>query len=170
MDQWSDSRFDQPQSSDHWRSDASRGLSLLRALPADRNCQSADIPDDYCICQRETLINITDPMVSIAARSLLEHINNRILDGYDSRCARLQLHNIQSAQKFVPNPKTVQLDSSMSILYGVTGFYINYRVTIETTPGYALFEATLRRNAEQQDDDLFVVSCQQMAYSYYNFR
>uniref|UniRef100_A0A915EIA8 Sulfatase N-terminal domain-containing protein n=1 Tax=Ditylenchus dipsaci TaxID=166011 RepID=A0A915EIA8_9BILA len=90
-----------------------RGHSLLRPLPPVRTCDSAGIPEDFCICQREQIVNVTNPKVKSAASALIGHLNAMLAD-YSNECAKLQLKGIHNAQTFLPNlrMRSIGLDDS----------------------------------------------------------
>ena len=113
-----------------------RGLSLLRPLPQKRNCESAGIPEDFCICQRENQININDLRIQKSANAVIDRINGFLgKEIEDKRCSALALEKIEHAQTFLPNLK-IAMDSS--------GLYVMYRVTITASPSKGLFEGVVR--------------------------
>lgn len=132
-----------------------RGWSLFRPIPTVRSCEEAGIPEEFCICQRESTVNVTDSRVTKAAIVLLNHINQLLID-YRDKCVLLTLKEVMNAQTFLPNAKLVK--AAIPILntgIDTRGLYINYRVTILTTPSDALFEGTLRNSV--QDNSFTVI-------------
>ncbi|KAI1711446.1 hypothetical protein Ddc_12892 [Ditylenchus destructor] len=149
-----------------FRQYSKRGLSLLRPLPKIRNCDSAGVPEDFCICQREQIVNVSNPKVKSAAHYLIQHINAMLAD-YSNECAKLELKGIHNAQTFLPNLRMVmdpnakagvafskmnpfsRASSSLSTdipRSPTNGFYVNYRVTIEAYPSLAIFEGTIQNH------------------------
>uniref|UniRef100_A0A914VCR0 Uncharacterized protein n=1 Tax=Plectus sambesii TaxID=2011161 RepID=A0A914VCR0_9BILA len=132
----------------NWKGVAPRGYSLLRPLPVKRTCEEAGIPGSYCVCQRETFLNVTDRKVLDAAQTLVDHLNLMLKD-YSQMCAHLQLKDIRHAQMFMP-PMNMVLNPSYKTFFKnikkPSGFFINYRVAIEVAPSGALLEATLRNS------------------------
>ncbi|CAD5232252.1 unnamed protein product [Bursaphelenchus xylophilus] len=122
-----------------------RGLSLLRPIPADRNCDQAGIPEEYCICQREKQISKEDPVVKRAAEELISEIN-KILKPH-GECAQLSLTEIRGASSSLPNadilqkPGTFFHSTSLSL-----GAYINYLVMVSAAPSNAIFEGVVRHD------------------------
>lgn len=124
-----------PQPESRFRKHSPRGLSLLRALPA-RNCDTAGIPEDFCICQQEQVVNVTDARVVKAAEQIIEHVNVLLADHSDA-CAPLRLKEVQNAQVFLPNLRVVKNSQSKGFIFGGAGgfsgeasptdFFINYR-------------------------------------------
>uniref|UniRef100_A0A1I8AJ70 CST complex subunit CTC1 n=1 Tax=Steinernema glaseri TaxID=37863 RepID=A0A1I8AJ70_9BILA len=119
------------------------GHSLLKELPENRNCQSADIPEEQCVCQREISANISDPKVVQAAEKLLGHINAQL----PPQCAQLRTSSIKHAQMIIPNKK-IALGRS-SFFGGSGSVYVDYRVTLEASPSGAVFEGILRNALEE---------------------
>jgi len=113
-----------------------RGLSLLRPLPRKRNCETAGIPEDFCICQRENQINVNDLRVTKSANAVINRINELLKKEIkEKKCSSLKLEKIEHAQTFLPNMK-IAMDSS--------GFYVMYRVTVTVSPSGGLFEGIVR--------------------------
>jgi hypothetical protein len=120
-----------------------RGLSLLRPIPTKRNCAGAGIPEDFCICQRETQISINDTRVQEAAKKVVAEVN-RLLEPESDQCSTLFLDKIEHAQTFLPNVK-IALD-------GNSGFYVMYRVAITVQPSNAFLEGTVRHLISNEKD------------------
>uniref|UniRef100_A0AC35G9T5 Uncharacterized protein n=1 Tax=Panagrolaimus sp. PS1159 TaxID=55785 RepID=A0AC35G9T5_9BILA len=120
-----------------------RGLSLLRRIPTKRNCAAAGIPEDFCICQRETQISINDTRVQEAAKKVVAEVN-RLLEPESDQCSTLFLDKIEHAQTFLPNVK-IALD-------GNSGFYVMYRVAITVQPSNAFLEGTVRHLISNEKD------------------
>lgn len=122
------------QPEERFRKFSPRGLSLLRPLPA-RNCETAGIPEEFCVCQQEQVVNASDPRVIKAAEQLIDHVNLILADHADA-CAPLQLKEVQNAQVFLPNLRVVKNPSPKGFIFGgsdgyagesPSDFYINYR-------------------------------------------
>ncbi|KAK0413495.1 hypothetical protein QR680_006839 [Steinernema hermaphroditum] len=126
---------------------AHNGHSLFKDLPEDRNCQSAHIPEEECVCQREIHINVSDPNVSKAAACLIAHINNLL----PQNCSQLKVANIKQAQMVLPS-KTIALGIPSASFFTRPGpVYVNYRVTLEASPSEAIFEGVVK-NALKEDN------------------
>ena len=134
--------IDATQDMTKFRKWSSRGLSLLRPLPAKRNCLSAGIPEDFCICQRENQVPINDTRVQEAAKKVVAEVN-RLLEPEGSKCAILTLEKVEHAQTFLPNVK-IALDGS--------GFYVMYRVAVIVKPSGAFLEGTVRHLISAEND------------------
>ncbi|PSN37412.1 hypothetical protein C0J52_21222 [Blattella germanica] len=110
-----------------------------KPLPKDRTCEDAGIPDDYCICARETKLSNNDTRVKRAAIDLVIYINTVLL-GKTIRqglCAPLQLSSILSAYLVSLGPKAAKPE----------GFRVMYRVVIEVSPSKGQFEGTIELDA-----------------------
>jgi hypothetical protein len=115
------------------------GSSPFRWISKNRTCQQAGIPDEYCICARETQLNTDDERVKTAARDLVAYINFDLLGGTVNQglCSPLSLRHILSAQMLTLGPQVAQ----------PRGFRVLYRVIVEVMPSKALFEGTVEVNA-----------------------
>jgi len=102
---WEDLAVVKGQPQERFRKYSPRGLSLLRPLPA-RTCEQAGIPDDFCVCQREKQVNVSDQKVVTAASEIISHVNG-LLSNHSKKCAYLSLHRILAAQTIVPPAKAV---------------------------------------------------------------
>uniref|UniRef100_A0AC34F682 Uncharacterized protein n=1 Tax=Panagrolaimus sp. ES5 TaxID=591445 RepID=A0AC34F682_9BILA len=120
-----------------------RGLSLLRPIPTKRNCLSAGIPEDFCICQRETQISVNDVRVQEAAKKVVKEVN-RLLEPEAEQCSELFLDKIEHAQTFLPNEK-IAFD-------GNAGFYVMFRVALIVKPSMAFLEGTIRHLISDEND------------------
>ncbi|XP_046676045.1 uncharacterized protein LOC124364533 [Homalodisca vitripennis] len=108
-----------------------RGISLFLPISENRTCSSAGIDDHWCTCHQTRDILTNSSQVRRAANRLVKHINSLLLQF--PQCAELRLYKIRSAR---------EESSSFKTPSGIQYF----TVTIETTPGRALFEATVRYN------------------------
>ncbi len=76
-----------------------RGASLLRRLPLaqERNCETMEIPFEYCICQlNATRISNFTKIADAAARFLTDKLNAEISD-LSRKCATLTLSHVYRA-------------------------------------------------------------------------
>uniref|UniRef100_A0A1B6EXQ9 DUF229 domain-containing protein n=1 Tax=Cuerna arida TaxID=1464854 RepID=A0A1B6EXQ9_9HEMI len=108
-----------------------RGISLFLPISENRTCSSAGINDHWCTCHQTRNIPTNSSQVRRAADRLVKHINS-LLQQFP-QCAELRLYKIRSAREESSSFKT-------------PGAIRDFTVTIETTPGRALFEATVRYN------------------------
>lgn len=104
-----------------------RGISLFLPIPSNRTCSVAGIGDHWCTCHKGRIMPAKHKYGQEAAKQLVSHIN-RLLNRYP-QCTQLRVQNIYSAT-YVKDKRA----------RGVT-----YSVTISTTPGGGIFDASLRR-------------------------
>uniref|UniRef100_A0A914YJB2 Sulfatase N-terminal domain-containing protein n=1 Tax=Panagrolaimus superbus TaxID=310955 RepID=A0A914YJB2_9BILA len=140
---WESLNSNAAQNVPHFRQYSPRGLSLLRSIPTKRNCLSAGIPEDFCICQRETQISVLDVRVQEAAKKVVIEVN-RLLEPEMEQCSTLFLDKIEHAQTFLPNEK-IAFD-------GNAGFYVMYRVALTVKPSNAFLEGTIRHLISDEND------------------
>ncbi|VDN03042.1 unnamed protein product [Thelazia callipaeda] len=117
-----------------------RTRSLLRPIMLNRTCDEMEIPDEFCLCKRGfQAVSKHSEVVKMAARHLLEFINNRIKRfGLQTSCSILSLSNV-------------------SVLAGDNKIFVaeksegggRLRLVIITTPGNAKIEAEMRKNYSQ---------------------
>ncbi|EYB91470.1 hypothetical protein Y032_0205g1912 [Ancylostoma ceylanicum] len=105
-----------------------RGQSLLRPL-SDRNCKEAGVPEEFCMCYPETAVDTNSYLITKLAQELILHLN-RLLAEYNE-CAPLTLSKVRHATKIEDE---------------FIGAEAKYRITVEATPSFAVFEALMRYN------------------------
>ncbi|XP_062573561.1 uncharacterized protein LOC134235442 isoform X2 [Saccostrea cucullata] len=123
-----------------------RGISLFTEIPERRSCNDAEIPGDYCVCNSYEPINNDDKISKELAEFLVSYIN-KDLTKHKKKCAKLKLSKIKDTYLVKSNLQRREEREEFSIrnlffqpdLGGKT-----YLSVIETVPGYALFEATIR--------------------------
>ncbi|KAJ1528526.1 hypothetical protein ONE63_006932 [Megalurothrips usitatus] len=117
-----------------------RGISLFKAIPGVRTCDTAGIPHNYCSCQllEETDTNSTE--IREAVRFVVQQINQMV--GTHRSCSQLEVDEVLSARSGQPlqfqNLKVVGKDASEW----------EYQATLQTRPGQALLSATVRKNVK----------------------
>ncbi|XP_017843855.2 uncharacterized protein LOC108600667 [Drosophila busckii] len=104
-----------------------RGISLFLPIPDERDCHSAGIPSQFCLCHKLSSISTNDERAQRAARFVVKSINN-ILEDY-TLCHRLSLHELQAAYLY---------DLSLDI------DQFEIKVRLRTWPGLGGFEGTTR--------------------------
>jgi len=113
-----------------YRATPSRASSLFLEVSGNRSCQDVGIPQHYCTCHdNRTALPVDDADVASAATELLRYLNDR-LSAYPL-CSVLSLHTIHSAAVETRS----NVDSPMK----------DYELQVSTVPGYAKFEATVRK-------------------------
>uniref|UniRef100_V5GWQ5 Sulfatase n=1 Tax=Ixodes ricinus TaxID=34613 RepID=V5GWQ5_IXORI len=143
------------------------GISLFRAIPANRTCEQAGVPSQYCSCDSETPLDLSDPVVAKSALALVGKVNQLLVDGlgeHSKRCARLRMHRIHDARELTasqapPSAKsgpnmdvapssstpnmaaTTAIDTASSA--NATSGVRRLRVTVEVYPSGAMFDGTL---------------------------
>lgn len=143
------------------------GISLFRTIPANRTCEQAGVPSQYCSCDSETPLDLSDPVVAKSALALVEKVNQLLVDGlgeHSQRCARLHMHRIHDARELTasqappsaksgPNMDVASSSSAANIaattaidtasLANATSGVRRLRVTVEVDPSAAMFDGTL---------------------------
>jgi hypothetical protein len=113
-----------------------RQISLFLPVHKSRTCLEAGIDPHWCICQMSEPVSVTDATTKNMSLVLVEHLNS-LLKPYGV-CSKLQLREVKYAH--VQSPP-VQLYYNLKD-QGLK----DYVLVIRTTPGDALFDATVRHN------------------------
>lgn len=103
------------------------GISFFDLVPVTRDCDSAGIPEWFCVCQtNEERISPEDPRSVNAAKAVVNHFNNNLLQGLTQFCAVQKLVTVVSATLIFHKDKTDE-----------------YRIQVmfKTQPGNGVFEA-----------------------------
>lgn len=103
------------------------GTSFFELVPVTRDCDSAGIPEWFCVCQtNEERISPEDPRSINAAKAVVSHFNNNLLQGLTEFCAVQKLVTVDSATLILHKDKTDE-----------------YRIQVmfRTQPGDGVFEA-----------------------------
>lgn len=115
-------------------------VSLFDEVTYNRSCDDAGISPHWCTCNQYQTLSTTGDTVQAAAKFVLSEIQARLQTSVtripkSKKCADLKLNRLVNVRGRVHN------DSK----------HRDYVVLIETLPGSALFEATVRRLTETDD-------------------
>lgn len=132
----------------------SRGLSQLYPVPKNRTCKSAGIPQHYCTCLKEKILNNTNALAIDAARHLVKHLNF-ILTNFSDLCQVITFSKLLYAkevdyeQKLKSNIHSYTnaklFDTGKTISRLTRGLTIEtLEIGLETNPFKARFEAMLK--------------------------
>ncbi|XP_020280908.1 uncharacterized protein LOC109853331 isoform X2 [Pseudomyrmex gracilis] len=116
----------------------SRGISWFLSVPDARNCDMAQIANHWCMCHTSNAVSLNDTALQDNVQFLVNELND-MLRKYPM-CANLSLKQIKDAKLWVD-----KTDSST---------LMDYTVTIQTTPGDAIFESTIRYKADDNSRKL----------------
>nr|CAD2137226.1 unnamed protein product [Meloidogyne enterolobii] len=140
-----------------------RAISFLREIPLERTCKQAGIETHWCTCLNWIIINNVDEVTPLA-NSVIDKIN-KYTESERSLCSKLELKNVESAKKLVPNEKllkyngVVDFDGFKPQLKGnVKTKFATYQIVFITTPGAAKYEVTLFYDGNQIKVDLSAIS------------
>lgn len=116
--------------------------NLFHPLPKDRTCIDAGIEDQFCTCDRKSLISPKQQIVQSMANFLVEEINT-LLSKHLKLCGTFTLHNITEVLVSYSKP-----EEDLSI-YEQTMKLVSkdrsgrYKIVFYAVPGNALFEGTV---------------------------
>ncbi|XP_046384771.1 uncharacterized protein LOC124155075 [Ischnura elegans] len=124
-------------------SELPRSVSLFLPIPEWRTCKIAWIDPNWCCCHSaEEDMDREDPVVKEAASILIERVNE-LLDVYP-QCAKRNLTLIKSAIMSSP-PDELLPEKGKQVLQDLA-------LIVESDPGSALFEATVRLIPSKEKD------------------
>ncbi|XP_013133443.1 PREDICTED: uncharacterized protein LOC106099430 [Papilio polytes] len=110
-----------------------RGISLFLPIPDNRTCEMASIEDHWCTCHKGKKISKDNSEAMEAAAHLVRQLNSLLSDHV--QCAKLALSQlIDVTEMEVGTPSVDEVG------------WREFMVTVETTPGNGIFEATLRQS------------------------
>ncbi|XP_052795473.1 uncharacterized protein LOC128228289 isoform X1 [Mya arenaria] len=129
-----------------------RGTSLFRSIPETRTCADASIPEHYCACYGSNQIPAESPISVKAANYAVSHLN-RLLRHYSSICAQLSLRKIHESHQISLGLSVHGEEESRWTIYKFFSKpepekHKRLLVIFETSPGGAMFEATVDVNSE----------------------
>lgn len=143
-----------------------RGISLFKEIPKQRTCQDAGIELHWCACLSWTPLPLNDSLVLRAAHEIVNKFNNLTQEEVD-KCEILSLKAVKSAVRYSANENVLKFRKSLD-LHGREpdlsdarqAAVLLYLVTLVTTPGDGVFEATATYRVH---DDVFVVDSKSLS-------
>ncbi|CAC5410839.1 unnamed protein product [Mytilus coruscus] len=133
-----------------------RGLSLFNAIPQTRRCEDANILPHWCTCSKQHVLSTGDQTVRKIARHFIQILNSKIASF--KQCETLFIKRVISATKIIPTDvvlkyvNTSHVGEKSSILYGHrVSTYIDYQISLQTVPGDAMFEFTVRYDESESN-------------------
>ena len=130
--------------------ESSRGVSWLREIPETRSCDSADILPHWCTCLQHQKLDPNEPLVAKAAYLVLSDILYS-LKPYSNICETLNLVKVKEATRLVESDKILRYEKSENDVINRKEYFgertkpqEDIQVVFVTTPGEAIFEATVR--------------------------
>ncbi|XP_043796841.1 uncharacterized protein LOC122717135 isoform X2 [Apis laboriosa] len=114
-----------------------RGISWFLPIPDYRTCTMAGIASHWCMCHNSYDVSAQDENLRDKAMFLVSELNNMLKKFV--QCAILKLKEIKAA-------KAWRDEDEQSL--------IDYTITVETEPGNAIFEGTIRYRSENKTNKL----------------
>lgn len=134
-------------------SELTRGTSLFSAIPRNRTCQDALIPEYFCPCVRWLPINTSHAHVRISAMRAADYINNLLVE-VGHLCEKLSVDDIISAWQEMSSIKVQTfngIENGMGLGFGKANFEststpseCTYQLRFRTKPGNGEFEASVK--------------------------
>ncbi|CAC5408967.1 unnamed protein product [Mytilus coruscus] len=137
-----------------------RSLSLLHEIPEDRTCDDAGILPHWCTCSKIEKLNIQNKTVIKIGNTMVSKINQDLKDSF-AVCEKLYLKSIKYALLVIPSDKVLRFKRTRKhvkdrkVIYGDhLKSLFGYQITVQTKPGDAVFEGTLRFDEKRKTYDL----------------
>lgn len=121
-----------------------RGISLFEPIRTDRSCDSAGIPEHWCMCQTRYNVSANDPVV-LKVLNFLESEINRMLSKYP-QCSKLETSKMIDAKALshTPSIKPSSPNVSTTTEKSFEPYWTDYSITTKMSPGGAIFESSVR--------------------------
>ncbi|XP_015929475.2 uncharacterized protein [Parasteatoda tepidariorum] len=130
------------------------GLSLLEKIPENRTCADANILEHWCPCNNFEKVNVSDIMVVNASQTIVNHINELLLP-HAEICETLEVAEVTDARLGLPNKVVLKFERHENVVVNRTVVLGeapptlgDYLLTLTVKPGGAIFEGTVRYDAE----------------------
>ncbi|XP_043276465.1 uncharacterized protein [Venturia canescens] len=114
-----------------------RGISMFLPIPHYRTCSMAGIPEHWCMCHTSKNVSLDDVRVLKSSSYLVEQINELLK--YHSQCSVLKLSKLINAKMVIGRTDDIGDDQVPA--------WIDLTITLQTEPGDAIFESTVRHTA-----------------------
>ncbi|CAG5127023.1 unnamed protein product [Candidula unifasciata] len=127
-----------------------RGVSMFHEIPAERDCESAQIDPHWCSCLDWKSEDVNSPAVTEVVSKIVETFNN-FTAGYRDECALLRLDKVISASSLKAKDAVLKFKDTNDGGRGRFGVMTDttkasrvlYQVTLVTQPGAGRFEVTV---------------------------
>ncbi|XP_052852790.1 uncharacterized protein LOC128262525 [Drosophila gunungcola] len=133
-----------------------RAVSLFLPIPPWRNCNSSQIPSEFCLCHKQVSVPVNNRVVKKSASIIIEYVN-KLLEEY-AVCIPLELDSIVSAYFAAPQrDNDFYIEKGHKNSYPEQGPYFDKQkyddkdivVRLKTKPGNAYFEGMTRRQGSK---------------------
>ncbi|XP_063413992.1 uncharacterized protein LOC134696239 [Mytilus trossulus] len=129
----------------------SRSTSLLDEIPESRTCNDVDMLPHWCSCADHEMLSTKVESAVQSAKQMILELNQQL--NKTTVCETLYLNEIKLASKLILPNKVLTFKSSdwdvinRTVVFGKRiDSYVDYQLMLETKPGDALFEGTVRYN------------------------
>lgn len=137
------------------RRSGSRSLSQLYPLPKNRTCRNAGIPDHFCACAKETVIDKYSALAQKLGNFLIDYLNALLMQNGTNMCRNITLTKIEFVQMVDFDEKVKQgvknydevremEEKMINKTFEKSRFPKSYRISVDTEPFGAKFEALIR--------------------------
>ena len=133
----------------HYKEKNTRGMSVLHEVPTNRTCTNAAILPHWCTCSYQKIMPPSDTKIVEVTNKFIMKLNDKIINV--KQCETLKLKRVVSASMLVSSDDILMYEKSFHdvndryIKFGErVKTYIDYQIMLQTTPGDAMFEGTIR--------------------------
>ena len=141
-----------------------RGISLLKEIPRERTCVDAGVDAHWCVCLAWEAVATNDTNVKAAASAVVR-LMNELTDVRRQLCRILDLVRVTSAVRYAASDSILRYRGSKDFdlreadLSGIMSVSkVLYQLTMVTTPGEGVFEATVTHDLNQKQFSVNVTS------------
>ena len=141
-----------------------RGISLFREHSPNRTCTDANIDPHWCVCLNWQKVDRRSDTVKAAASALVEAVNS-FTQPQRNLCANLALADIMDAVMYRPPISMLQFKRSSDndgryadMSDKMTSTVDLFQLTISTTPGGAIYEATIKHDRGAAEGERFTAN------------
>ncbi|XP_037518464.1 uncharacterized protein LOC119395561 [Rhipicephalus sanguineus] len=113
------------------RAQTTYGRSLLHEIPEERTCADANIGPHWCVCNVRSNVTVTNTLALVMANKLVSWINGLVARA-TRKCAEYQLLRVMDVTAVQGTPADYAHKASHY-----------YWVTVQLSPGNAVFEGTV---------------------------
>ena len=128
----------------HYKEKNTRGMSVLHEVATNRTCKNADILPHWCTCSYQKIIPPSDTKIVEVANKFIMKLNDKIMNVQQYETVKMK-RVVSASDDILIYEKSFHDVNDRYIKFGErVKTYIDYQIMLQTTPGDAVFEGTIR--------------------------